>query len=341
MEETSGEVSGMKKSKENDDSKIFPQKLMEILSDESNHEAIRWLPHGQSFKIINRHKMTNEVLPKYFPKAKYTSFLRKLNRWNFTRVTTGAQKGSFYNGSFRRGQEALCTQMYCNNARAKFAVSDKSWTENIELLNAKNILETTSHSVAPAFNPRRFVSASTPAAPLSIMTNQVSQTKGSQKKEDFMTDYLTQKSMLIAMAERPQSTIQQQIIDEEAAAAAMLRVQLLEQQELLKAKINQELTVASSLIPEQVISVETSQVPLSTMNEQSSPREDLEMQGDPVMQFLIQKNMLDMAKRPQFAISPVQGEAALLRTQFELQTKRVQLARARDATAEQHHSLSW
>ena len=67
---------------EAEDSKIFPQKLMEILNDPQNHEAICWLPHGKSFVVRNRKLFAETVMPRYFSrKAKYSSFTRKLNRW--------------------------------------------------------------------------------------------------------------------------------------------------------------------------------------------------------------------------------------------------------------------
>lgn len=67
---------------EEDDAKIFPQRLMEILDDESNHEAICWLPHGKAFIVRKRDLFASMVMPKYFSrKAKYSSFTRKLNRW--------------------------------------------------------------------------------------------------------------------------------------------------------------------------------------------------------------------------------------------------------------------
>jgi hypothetical protein len=65
-----------------DDSKIFPQKLMEILSNPENTEAICWMPHGKSFIIRNRSLFSENIMPVHFSrKAKYSSFTRKLNRW--------------------------------------------------------------------------------------------------------------------------------------------------------------------------------------------------------------------------------------------------------------------
>lgn len=62
--------------------KIFPQRLMELLSDERNSDCIAWLPHGRAFIIRNRKLFAEKVMPKFFPrKSKYSSFTRKLNRW--------------------------------------------------------------------------------------------------------------------------------------------------------------------------------------------------------------------------------------------------------------------
>ena len=69
---------------EDDDfrAKIFPQRLMELLSDERNNDCIAWLPHGRAFIIRNRKLFAEKVMPKFFPrKSKYSSFTRKLNRW--------------------------------------------------------------------------------------------------------------------------------------------------------------------------------------------------------------------------------------------------------------------
>jgi HSF-type DNA-binding len=55
-------------------------KLMEMLSDENNKDAITWLPHGKSFIIYRKKSFSEEVLPKYFKACKYTSFTRKVSR---------------------------------------------------------------------------------------------------------------------------------------------------------------------------------------------------------------------------------------------------------------------
>jgi hypothetical protein len=71
------------KMEEVDDSKIFPQRLMEILNDEqANGESICWLPHGRAFVVRSPALFTERILPRYFSRtAKYSSFTRRLNRW--------------------------------------------------------------------------------------------------------------------------------------------------------------------------------------------------------------------------------------------------------------------
>lgn len=45
---------------------------------------------------ISTHDFDPIVIPMYFKQSKYISFMRKLKRWGFTRVTTGAEQGAFY-----------------------------------------------------------------------------------------------------------------------------------------------------------------------------------------------------------------------------------------------------
>merc|ERR1712107_164363 len=86
---------------------IFPQKLMEILLDDSLSEIISWLPHGQSFVITRPDLFCEQVLPKYSVSTKYPSFTRKLNRWGFRQAIIGADTGAFH-PFFRRDQPELC-----------------------------------------------------------------------------------------------------------------------------------------------------------------------------------------------------------------------------------------
>jgi len=70
---------------------------MEILSNDELFDIISWLPHGKSFFVKNRDRLSNEVLPKYFDNgAEYRSFTRRLLRWGFKRVPRGDEVGAFF-----------------------------------------------------------------------------------------------------------------------------------------------------------------------------------------------------------------------------------------------------
>jgi HSF-type DNA-binding len=56
--------------------------------------------------------LTNgSVNHRYFHQSKLTSFQRQLNLYNFTRLTRGPDKGSYYHEYFLRGRPSLIHQM--------------------------------------------------------------------------------------------------------------------------------------------------------------------------------------------------------------------------------------
>jgi hypothetical protein len=44
----------------------FPQKLHEIISDEANHDVIRWVNDGAAFKVINSDLFEANIVKKHF-----------------------------------------------------------------------------------------------------------------------------------------------------------------------------------------------------------------------------------------------------------------------------------
>lgn len=124
MDEKKTDIAEEKEECDDDCQYIFPQRLMSVLADEANNEAICWLPHGRAFIIRNRNLFAEKVMPRFFPrKSKYSSFTRKLNRWNFTRVSSGPELGAYYHEFFLRDQPHLAAQMFCKNARTKIAMA--------------------------------------------------------------------------------------------------------------------------------------------------------------------------------------------------------------------------
>jgi hypothetical protein len=48
-------------------------------------QAVTWLPHGRAFKILNKAKFMEEVVPVFFNQTKIRSFNRQLHLWGFRR----------------------------------------------------------------------------------------------------------------------------------------------------------------------------------------------------------------------------------------------------------------
>lgn len=102
---------------------IFPKRLMAILSDPANADCIRWGPDGSSFFIVDKDIFARKIMPRLSTRqAKFTSFVRKLNRWGFSFVTKGPATGHYRHDYFHRDKPFLVSQMYYHNSRAKEAL---------------------------------------------------------------------------------------------------------------------------------------------------------------------------------------------------------------------------
>ena len=91
--------------------KNFPETLFDVLSRKEYGHIISWLPHGRGFVIHDKNRFADMILPRYFDGAKYTSFTRRLKRWNFARVSRGPELGAYYNKMFKRGDPELVQKM--------------------------------------------------------------------------------------------------------------------------------------------------------------------------------------------------------------------------------------
>lgn len=91
----------------------FPHQLHDILSNESHSNIITWLPHGKAFVVLDKKKFTETVSPNYFKETKYESFTRKLNRWNFVRISKGPYAGAFEHEYFLRDDVPKCSKIRC------------------------------------------------------------------------------------------------------------------------------------------------------------------------------------------------------------------------------------
>ena len=84
---------------------------MNLLSNEEISDIVAWLPHGRGFIIQNKKRFELEVLPKYFKEAKYTSFNRRLKRWNFIIQRHGHKKAAYFHPEFIRDDTSKICEM--------------------------------------------------------------------------------------------------------------------------------------------------------------------------------------------------------------------------------------
>lgn len=92
----------------------FPMRLHALLESLPRDEtAITWQPHGRAFKVNDRVKFENEILPSFGfnYRCQYASFQRQLNIYSFMRIIQGPDKGAYYNCLFLRSRPDLCYLM--------------------------------------------------------------------------------------------------------------------------------------------------------------------------------------------------------------------------------------
>jgi len=91
----------------------FPMKFHSLLASLPPTEtSVSWQEHGRAFKVMDRKCFAEEVLPKVFDyQCAYASFQRQLNIYNFMRLSTGPDAGSYYHPLFLRKRPDLCSLM--------------------------------------------------------------------------------------------------------------------------------------------------------------------------------------------------------------------------------------
>ena len=74
---------------------------------EGKDDIITWLPHGKAFRILKPKELAEEILPEYFNRIQYKSFIRQLNIYGFKRVDDkkSPDRGAYRHSMFERGKE--------------------------------------------------------------------------------------------------------------------------------------------------------------------------------------------------------------------------------------------
>jgi len=120
-------------------SQKLPAKLAAMLSDPDLITCITWLPHGRSWKILNRDLFSSYALPRYFGHTNHSSFVRVVNAWGFRRIISGPDRDSYYHELFLRGKSSLYSRMkrLPNNSTAGSGGGRKSASSQQVVVNRR------------------------------------------------------------------------------------------------------------------------------------------------------------------------------------------------------------
>ena len=87
------------------------QRMLDKLEADGNSDIVSWCPHGRAFVVHDPDRFVTELMPVYFNQTKYSSFQRQLHMYNFSRITSGRDKGAYWNIYFQRGKPSLTVHM--------------------------------------------------------------------------------------------------------------------------------------------------------------------------------------------------------------------------------------
>ncbi|CAK4077498.1 unnamed protein product [Aphanomyces euteiches] len=89
----------------------FLRSLYEMLETE-DMQIISWTMDGSSVQVLDRHKLENVILPKYFKHSKFTSFQRQLNYFGFKKNTKfRSHMYTFTHPYFRQNRKDLLSKI--------------------------------------------------------------------------------------------------------------------------------------------------------------------------------------------------------------------------------------
>jgi len=94
---------------------FFPDvlhKMLEETEKDGLSHIVSFLPHGRAFRVHNKEKFVEMILPKYFRgQKKWSSFSRQTNIYGFARVASGPDAGSYYHELFLKSRRDLTDYM--------------------------------------------------------------------------------------------------------------------------------------------------------------------------------------------------------------------------------------
>lgn len=111
----------------------FLLKTFNMVSDSSNSSIVAWNSGGDEFVVKNEHDFASKILPVHFRHKNFSSFVRQLNFYGFSKRSTPNQHSHFKHNFFRRARRDLLPQI-------KRKMADQA--QNVNLKDALATLQT-------------------------------------------------------------------------------------------------------------------------------------------------------------------------------------------------------
>mmetsp|Transcript_38187 Transcript_38187/g.126466 ORF Transcript_38187/g.126466 Transcript_38187/m.126466 type:complete len:246 (-) Transcript_38187:113-850(-) len=167
----------------------FLIKLFEIVSSPASDNLVCWSEHGESFKIVDRTKFAQDVLPLYFKHDNLRSFIRQLNIYGFQRCQNSSGRDrtmEFFHPMFtRNGMRNLKDIKRGNQSKKNDTVEDG--VDEVEQPQAcpQSLVALLPPSPAPLAAARSRCAAPPPCAPSSAAPASLAQAK--RPRVDYST----------------------------------------------------------------------------------------------------------------------------------------------------------
>lgn len=85
--------------------------LLKLTEKLGKEHIVTWLSHGRSFIILRPREFEEQIMGQFFQCSKFSSFRRQLNLYDFRRINSGRDAGSYYHELFLRGKPKLAFKM--------------------------------------------------------------------------------------------------------------------------------------------------------------------------------------------------------------------------------------
>ena len=126
---------------------FFHLQLMSVLDSENFIDILRWAPDGKAFCINKHDEFESTVLPTCFDLTKFSSFLRKLYRWGFSKSKfhSTRENKAFANPNFRKGDPKTCVDIttctYTSEGGASRKYQELTHGHHIDMLQHQMFME--------------------------------------------------------------------------------------------------------------------------------------------------------------------------------------------------------